>query len=117
MDLSDRAAGGGAPDVVLAADQPHRPEGELLDAELTPADELTAEDQFPEFGMFIPVRAGGTEEWWEVPQSLAEEVMEKAEEFEAEALPGLRVDVVEVVKTASGEWRYEIEVRPPAEDG
>lgn len=114
MDLSDKAEGGGAPDVVLAADQPHRPEAEILDDELTQADDITGEGQFPEFGSFLHVRAGGTDEWWECPQSLAEEVIEKAEEIEAEAIPGLQIDVREVVKTSSGEWRYDVRVWDPS---
>lgn len=114
-DLRDVAEGGDSPEVVLAADQPHRPQAEITDSELTPADEITPEDTFPQFGRFLRVRAGGTVEWWETPQSLAMEVVEFADEQET-GPTGLMIDVQEVVKTASGEWRYTVEVWDPSEE-
>lgn len=114
MKLEDHAKGGDAPEVVLAADQPHRPQAELLSDELVPADEITPEGEFPQYGRFLRVRAGGSEEYWECPQSLAAMVIEKAEEVET-GVTGLLVDVDQVVKTPSGEWRYAGAIEVPTE--
>ena len=101
--------------MILVADQPHRPEAEILESELYPADDLTPEGEFPEFGSFLRVRAGGSEEWWECPQSLAVGVIEAAEELEQEPT-GLLIRVSEAVKTASGEWRLDLDVWDSSED-
>jgi hypothetical protein len=113
--LRDRAEGGSSPEIVLAADQPHRPEAEILEDELVPADDITPEGDFPEYGSFLRVRVGGSEEWWETPQSFAEEVIEVAEAFECD-VAGLRINVAEVLKAASGEWQYSIQGKRPGED-
>lgn len=110
MSVRDRAEGSG-PEVVLVADQPHRPEAQVQSADLVQADELTPEGSFPEHGTFLEVEVDGEVEYWECPKALAQVVVETADAEEV-AIPDLQVDVDQVVKTPGGEWRYTAACEP-----
>lgn len=117
MDFEDVAKGKG-PDIFLTGELPHRPPA-MLDGEVTTADDLTPEDQFPEFGKFCKVWPGIEEErepeYWELTSALAEEIVKTADELDVDADQlWLRIDRVE--KTASGEWRYMLAVSDEADD-
>lgn len=110
-DLEDHARTAGGPEIVVAGDLPQRPRGEIQSSDLTSADELTPEDQFPEYGQFLEVELveEGEKEWWETPGTLAAAVVEIAEEREL-AIEGSVLDVRSAAKTAAGEWRWTVEL-------
>lgn len=109
--LRDQAQAGG-PEVVRVSDQPQAGEVVVQSSELADADDLTPEGQFPEFGSFLEVETtDGETEFWECPSSLAGTIVELVDEADGD-LVGTRVDVEEVVKTPSGEWRYVAAVEP-----
>lgn len=111
-DLRDQAQAGG-PEIVRVSDQPQAGAVTIASSELADADDLTPEGQFPEFGSFLEVEtADGGAEYWECPSSLAATIVEIVDEADGE-LVGVNVDVEEVVKTPSGEWRYVAAVEPP----
>ena len=113
MDLRDRAEGGGT-EIVLASDLPQEPQAEIVTGHLRPADELTPEGEFPQFGQFLEVRVNGDEEsrFWECPSSLASAIVELVGD---EPVKGALVKVDEAVKTTSGEWRYVVAVETAEE--
>lgn len=84
----------------------------LLNDELVPADELTAEGEFPEYGDFLKVETttGGAEPSWnreeyiECPQALAQWLVEHQE---IASKKGFRIRTVQKV---DGAWQYECEV-------
>lgn len=105
MDLNDKAQE--TPDIDLIRDAQYSA-FRLVSTELTPADELTGEDDFPQFGDFaeceIPDGDGGTaaeEVYVEVPQDLAAQLVElgigEGDEFR----------VGEVTKV-DGEWAVDV---------
>lgn len=76
------------------------------------ANDLTPEGQFPEFGSFLAVETeDGAAEFWECPSSLASTVVEIVDEADG-AIEGAVLEVDEVVKTPSGEWRFVAQVEP-----
>jgi hypothetical protein len=84
MDLNDKAAE--SPDVTLAGDLVES-EYELVETELTPADELTEPGEFPQYGDFLKVVEwspyDGTERgetYVEVTQRLAQWLVENVDE-------------------------------------
>lgn len=119
MNLEDHAKTVGGPEIVVASDLPSRPRAEIQSSDLTSADELTPEEQFPEFGEFLEVQLVDEEgevvegedgkEWWETPGTLAAAVVEIAKEQETE-IEGSVLDVRSAAKTASGEWRWTVEL-------
>lgn len=110
-DLEDHAKRGGGPEVVLTADLPQRPPMKILSATMIDANELTDEDQFPQHGKFLKMEpmaetdSQADVEYWECPGSMAGAVMEVADEEETEP-EGAILDVTQVSKTPSGEWRF-----------
>lgn len=105
-DLAEHAKSTGGPEIVRTEDLPQRPAAVIQSAELIDCDELTPEDQFPEFGKFLKMELpNGDEEYWECTGSLAGTVMEIAEENGLEP-EGAVLDVSQVSKTPSGEWRF-----------
>lgn len=84
----------------------------LLDDELTAADELTPEDQFPQFGDFASVakaravddghEPSDQEQWIECPQDLARWLVDQ------DATEGFAFRVKQVTKV-DGEWQYDCE--------
>lgn len=104
MDLNDKAEE--SPDVTLIGDAQYSGY-RLRDTELKPADELTDEDEFPEYGDFLPVGGGDFPEMWiECPQSLAQGLVELDLE------PGDEFRITEAVKR-NGTW--DVTVEPGAE--
>jgi len=84
----------------------------IKDMDLVPADDLTPEGEFPEYGDFLQVetpRGAGTDEpsfgateYIEVPGALAGWLVENAE-------PGSAFRIRQVMKV-DGEWDYDIEL-------
>lgn len=79
------------------------------DTELLPADDLTPEGDFPEFGEFLEVTPAGSgvgwrdsTEWIECPQALAKWLVENGAE------EGFAFRILTVQKV-DGSWRYECE--------
>ena len=109
MKLSDKAEE--TPDVTLAGDLIESAyELQSDDPELVPADELTAEDEFPKYGDFLEVVEyspyDGTDRgecYVEVPQRLAAWLVEN------EVGDGERWKVVQSQKV-DGEWQFEVEL-------
>lgn len=110
MKISDKAED--TPDIELARQS--APGAYVLDGEeLSPADDLTEEGQFPEYGDFLPVhRARATEDGWEptgdemwieCPQDLAQFLVEQ----EVEPQDGFRI---KDVKKVDGTWQYNCEI-------
>lgn len=102
MNIDDKATE--SPDVRLMYDAQHSGY-RLLSTELVPADEITDEDEFPEFGDFLSVALPGSGDesqlYVECPQSLAAGLVglevEDGDEFRVEAAS--KVD---------GEWQVEV---------
>jgi len=84
----------------------------IEDVDLVPADDLTPEGEFPQYGDFLPVKTpqgagtddpkfGGTE-YVEAPGALAAWLVENAE-------PGSVFRIRQVMKV-DGEWDYDVEL-------
>lgn len=112
-DLEDHAETYDGPEIVTVQDLASRPPGVIKSDTLVSADELTDEDEFPEFGEFLEMEVGEDTEYWEVPSSLASVVVERVEELELET-EGSVLDVQNSWKGSSGEWNYQISMH---EDG
>lgn len=104
MDLNDKAKE--TPDIDLLRDAQYSGY-RLVSTELTPADELTDEGEFPQFGDFLQVALpDGSDsppvKWIECPQGLAQALVEldlgDGDEFRIEA--ATKVD---------GEWQVTVE--------
>lgn len=107
-DLRDHAEShrGDGPEIVLTSDLPQRPGSTIVSLELIDSDELTEEGQFPQHGSFLEVETpDGETEYWECPGGLAAYVVAVAEEQEVELETAI-LDVQQVSKTPSGEWRF-----------
>lgn len=84
----------------------------MLSEELTAADDLTPEGQFPKYGDFLEVETttGGSDPAWnrtryiECPEALAEWLVENIED--AKEL-GFRIVSV---KKVDGRWQYDVDV-------
>lgn len=126
--FGDVAAGvGGGPEIVLAGDLGSEPRAELAASDwddVTPADELTPEGQFPEYGQFVAVRrynGGGYEDeevWWNLPSGLAaliEMEIEEAGGYEKVEPEQVTVDIDFAGKSEAGEWKFsgDVNVRDP----
>lgn len=103
MDIADKASA--ARDVVRASgteNQPYR----LESTELTPADEIGGEDEFPQYGDFLDVTAldGNGDElgprWVECPGALARCLQD---------VDGDAFQVLTVEKTEDGAFRFDVE--------
>lgn len=87
----------------------------LEDDELTAADELSAEDEFPKYGDFISCKTttGGAEPSWnepvyvECPGSLAKIIVEM------EISVGDSFRIQSTRKNAAGEWEYSVVEETP----
>jgi hypothetical protein len=85
----------------------------FVEDELTSAEDLTDEDQFPEYGDFLPVRraqatdggheASGDTEWIQCPQDFAQWLVEHG----LEPGDGFRIKSVQKV---DGQWQYDCEL-------
>lgn len=107
-DLADHAKTGDGPEIVLTGDLPQRPASTIVSSTLVDHDDLTEEGQFPQHGKFLEVETPeGETEFWECAGSLAGAVMEVADEEELEP-EGATLNVSQVSKTPSGEWRFVI---------
>jgi len=120
------AGGAGGPDIVLAGDLGDEPRAELaMDHwdDVAPADDVTPEGSFPEYGRFMQVRRwnGGSYEeeavWWELPSGLAmliEGEIEQAGGYEEVGPAQVTVDIDFAGKSSDG-WRFtgDVTVRDP----
>lgn len=89
--LRDHAASSGGPEVVLTSNLPGRT-GRVAASTLTPADELTDEDEFPHHGQFLkmhpedPASEDGWDtdspEFWECPAALSQLIVEELDDDE-----------------------------------
>lgn len=122
--FGDVAAGvGGGPEIVLAGDLGAEPRGELAMTswdEVSQADDITPEGQFPEYGQFIEVHrynGGGYDDeavWWELPSGLAaliEIELEEAGGYEEVEPEQVTVDIDFAGKSDSGEWKFSGDVK------
>lgn len=109
MDLEDKAEE--TPDIDLAR-QSAPGAYVLLSTDLTPADELTGEDTFPQFGDFLKVdraaatedghEPAGAEQFIECPHDLAKWLVDQGAE------EGFAFRIKQVTKV-DGEWQYDCE--------
>lgn len=117
--LQDKADAANSDEVLLANESMGL--YKLKSLELTPADDVTPEGEFPEYGDFAEVETsnGGRNPSWdetafvEVPGSLAEMLVDRDVE------PGDVFRILQVTKDASGEWVYELktdDVEGPSDD-
>lgn len=116
-DLADHAEAyrGDGPEIVLTSDLPQRPESAIATTTLADHDELTEEGQFPQHGSFLEVETPeGETEYWECAGGLAATVMEIAE-AEGYELEGALLNVSQVSKTPSGEWRFVVSLSDGSE--
>lgn len=89
------------PEIVLARQS--APGAYILESEeLAHADDLTDEDEFPEFGWFMPVTGTSGREFVECPQDLDSKLLHLG----IEPGDGFRIRSVRKVE---GSWRYELE--------
>lgn len=112
--LEDHAEGYGGPEIVLTADLPHCPPGQIVTADLHDCDDLTPEGTFPQHGVFLEVETGDGSEFWECPGSMAQAVMEQADEKELEP-EGAILSVDQVAKQPGGEWSVTVTLSEPAD--
>jgi len=70
--------------------------------ELTPADDISPEGEFPEYGEFLRVVSTGGEQFIECPQGLARWIVDAG----LEERDGFRIRTVQKV---DGEWEYDCE--------
>jgi hypothetical protein len=112
--IRDKADEADGPEVFLTSSLDDAPAAQIASTELLGADEVTPEDQFPEFGEFLEMRQpDGETVYWECATSLADVVVDAVEESpDGSVLPGTRVDVDMTSKAPSGEWRYVIDLDP-----
>lgn len=110
--MRDLSKGGGdALDVILAADQIGRA-FEVVTAAAFEAEEVGAEDGFPEYGTFLKARKpDGDDCWLELPQDLEDQLASRAEGGDADGgtLEGQVFRVASARKSATGSWRYKLE--------
>lgn len=74
----------------------------ILEFDTVDADEVSPEDEFPEFGDWMPVEdEDGNETYVEMPQGLARLLLD------ADAEAGDTFEVLSVSKGVDGRWRFE----------
>lgn len=114
MDVFDKASQGGGKEVVTTANLPDADPARIVTPDLYPADDLTPDGEFPEFGEFLEMRreSDGETVFWECSTALAEVLAEEFERAEEQEPTGTRVDVEFVAKAPSGEWRLTLDVEP-----
>jgi len=112
MKIGDKAEANENPEIVLARSSVGL--YELADVELSAADELTAEGEFPKYGDYLKThRVNGsgspTEEvnWVECPAGLAARLAEYDGDLDDSPLFH-----VKSVRKVDGEWQYEVEMEP-----
>jgi len=80
----------------------------LLTDELVPADELTPESEFPQYGDFLHVGTESGTQWIECPRALAAWIVEAGLSIG----DGFRI---RTVRKVDGEWEYKCERLMPGE--
>lgn len=102
----DGSRGGDAVEVELVADQMGKTY-EIVTAAAFDAEEVGAEDGFPQYGTFLKCRGSDDEGVWvEMPADLE---VKLSKEADRSPLEGRLFRVVTVSKNVDGDWQYNLE--------